>query len=89
MKKGKLILEEKILDDFKRKTEHLRLLQASTMMQSELALLSEPFHKKLKEIGYSPEESRIMLKSAFNHKPPPVIVPFWTVKPKLTVFDGR
>lgn len=64
------MVEQHLLDAFSEKTKHLKMQHASQMMQRELFHIALPFHEKLKEYGYKPEESRAMLRKAFDHKPP-------------------
>ena len=64
------MVEQHVLEAFAKKAKHLQLQKASALMQRELFKIAFPFHEKLKEYGYTPAESRVMLRKAFDHKPP-------------------
>jgi len=77
-------IEDTIINEFKCQTLSLRTLPASAAMQEELVRLATPFHEKLKEIGYTADESRLLLKKAFAHSP---ISYKWVPQMPLNVFN--
>lgn len=63
-------LEKSILVEFKKASAHLRDEPATPAMQEQLRIVASPYHEKLKELGYTWDESRAMLREAFDHQPP-------------------
>ncbi len=63
-------IEKSILDEFKSESQHLREQPVTDAMQEELAKISLPFHLKFQELGYQWNESLLLLRKAFDHKPP-------------------
>ena len=63
-------IESCVLSEFKKQSSHLRNEAVSKEMQDRLYEVALPFHLKLKELGYKPDESIAMLRKAFDHQPP-------------------
>ena len=61
-------IEKSVLEAFAEASSHLREVPVGEAVQKELHAIATPFHEKLKELGYSWDESVAKLRLAFIRK---------------------